>query len=470
MTAVEVAIVDTATEDGSMTAAMFERMRTWFRRGMTRDLPDRVRLRIRREQEESEVLVGWVQMGIVATFGALYALAPKTFDAAAPFQPVPWTLGAYFLFVILRLGLAYRRRLAAWFLSLSVVIDIAMLLVLIWSFHLQYQQPPAFYLKAPTMLYVFIFIALRALRFEARYVLLAGAVAAIGWLGLVYYAIAFDPVMPVTRDYVRYLTSSTVLLGAEFDKVISIIVVTMVMAVVIVRARRLLVNSVTEQAAVRELSRFFDPEIANRIVGSAQEVKPGQGEMRDAAALFTDLRGFTSLVKMMPPAEMIELLGEYQSRMVPVIQRHGGSIDKFLGDGIMASFGAALKSDSYAADALRAVDDLARAARDWAVDRQALGKMTPGMGMAVAVGPVIFGAIGDATRLEYTVIGDTVNLAAKLEKHTKVERVQALATHDALILAEQQGYVAPTAKELRPGREVVGVEHLVDLVVLAPGR
>ncbi|MSP88951.1 MAG: adenylate/guanylate cyclase domain-containing protein [Alphaproteobacteria bacterium] len=158
----------------------------------------------------------------------------------------------------------------------------------------------------------------------------------------------------------RYLTSSTVLLGAEFDKVISIIVVTIVMAVVIVRARRLLVNSVAEQAAVRELSRFFDPEIANRIVGSAHEVKPGQGEMRDAAALFTDLRGFTSLSKMMTPAEMIELLGEYQSRMVPVIQRHGGSIDKFLGDGIMASFGAALKSGSYAADALRTVDDIGR--------------------------------------------------------------------------------------------------------------
>jgi adenylate cyclase len=275
--------------------------------------------------------------------------------------------------------------------------------------------------------------------------------------------------MPVTRDYVHYLTSSTVLLGAEFDKVISIAVVTVVMAVVIVRARRLLVNSVTEQTAVRELSRFFDPEVANRIVGSTQEVKPGQGEMRDAAALFTDLRGFTSLSKMMTPAEMIELLSEYQSRMVPVIQRHGGSIDKFLGDGIMASFGAALRSDRYAADALRAVDDLAQAARDWAADRQALGKMMPGMGMAVAVGPVIFGAIGDATRLEYTVIGDTVNLAAKLEKHTKIERVQALAAYDALILAEQQGYVAPAPKELRLGCEVAGVDHLVDLVILAPG-
>ena len=81
---------------------------------------------------------------------------------------MPYALAAYFGFTVLRLGLAYRGRLPGWLLSLSVVIDMALLMGLIWSFHLQYHQPPSFYLKAPTLLYVFIFIALRALRFEAR--------------------------------------------------------------------------------------------------------------------------------------------------------------------------------------------------------------------------------------------------------------------------------------------------------------
>ena len=84
-------------------------------------------------------------------------------------------------------------RLPAWLLALSIIIDMALLFGLIWSFHLQYAQPPSFYLKAPTLLYVFIFIALRALRFEAKYVVFAGLAAALGWLAMVLYVVFVDP-------------------------------------------------------------------------------------------------------------------------------------------------------------------------------------------------------------------------------------------------------------------------------------
>ena len=115
----------------------------------------------------------------------------------------------------------------AWFLTLSVAADLTLLMMLIWSFHIQYDQPASFYLKAPTLLYVFIFIALRALRFETRFVLLAGLFSALGWLALVFYVVSIDPQdNMITRDYVAYMTSNTILLGAEFDKVISILMVT----------------------------------------------------------------------------------------------------------------------------------------------------------------------------------------------------------------------------------------------------
>lgn len=89
------------------------------------------------------------------------------------FAPVPWALGIYFVFTLVRLVLAYRGGVGPAVLYLSIVLDMCLLLGLIWSFHLQYQQPPSFYLKSPTLLYVFIFIALRALWFEARYVVAA---------------------------------------------------------------------------------------------------------------------------------------------------------------------------------------------------------------------------------------------------------------------------------------------------------
>jgi adenylate cyclase len=430
-------------------------------------LPQRVRRAIRAKQDDSEILISWVQLGVVLAFGTLYTLGPKTFGPDAPFAPVPWALTAYGLFTLLRLIFAYRRALPAWFLAASVIIDMALLFGLIWSFHLQYQQPPAFYLKAPTLLYVFIFIALRTLRFEAGYVILAGGTAAVGWLALVLYAAAFDHGgMPTTHDYIAYMTSAKILWGAEFDKIASILVVTLVLSVALVRARHTLVQAVVEGATATELKRFFAPDIAQRIAATDERLHPGQAEIRQAAALFVDIRGFTELAKRLTPDALVQLLAEYQGRLVPVIQRHGGSIDKFLGDGIMASFGATRTSQTYAADALRAVDDVLAEVAAWQSARKAVGLAAPRIGAAVAVGPVLFGAVGDETRLEYTVIGDAVNLAAKLEKHTKVAGVRALATADAEALARAQGYAPGAPKPHRPSEYVEGMGAPLELVIL----
>ncbi len=104
--------------------------------------------------------------------------------------------------------------------------DMGILMFLIWSFHIQYQQPASFYLKVPTVMYVFIFIAIRSLRFEPRYILSTGAVAIIGWVGMVLYVIFADSSdVMITRNYVEYLTSNAVLIGAEVDKIISMAVV-----------------------------------------------------------------------------------------------------------------------------------------------------------------------------------------------------------------------------------------------------
>lgn len=428
--------------------------------------PARIEAQIREIQEESEILIGWVQLAGVLFFAIVYAIAPKTFDPSAMFAPVPWTLGFYAVFTLIRLGLAYLRRLPTWMIALSVIVDMAVLLVTIWSFHIQYEQPPGFSLKAPTLLYIFILIALRALRFEARYVVLAGVSAALGWLALVANAVLASPeASPITRDYVRYITSPAVLIGGEVDKVLSIVVVTAILAIALVRARRLLVRAATEHAAAADLSRFFAPEVARQITGSEHGVRAGQGELRTAAILYLDIRGFTPLAHRMRADDAIALLAEYQARMVPVIQARGGSIDKFLGDGIMATFGAALETETYAADALRAAQALIAEAEVWNRERAARGERALALGAGVAVGPVVFGAVGDETRLEFTVIGDAVNLAAKLEKETKRQGVRALTTVDAFEAARAQGFVGAPV-EIRRAVAVEGVDAPLDLAVL----
>ena len=150
-----------------------------------------------------------------------------------------------------------------------------------------------------------------------------------------------------------------------------------------------------------------------------------------------------------------------------MVQAHGGSIDKFMGDGVMATFGATRLSPTAAADALQAAEALAAAAVAWRERRRAAGLPAPAVGIAVASGPVVFGAVGDQSRLEYTVIGTPVNLAAKLEKHTKAEAVRALTDAATYAAALAQGY-RPSEPAVRlPSRSVGGLDDPLDLVVVA---
>ena len=431
--------------------------------------PERVLLTIERQQRQSELLIAIVQLAVILTFITLYALAPKPDDSNMLDSITFKVIIAYACFSLVRLGLCLKGFMPAWFLALSVIADVALLMFLIWGFHIEYRQPAGFYLKAPTLLYVFIFIALRALRFDVTFLLLTGLSAALGWMYLVYFAATFDSLeSPITRSYVEYMTSSKVLRGAEFDKIITIVMTTAILAVAIIRARRLLVRAVAEGAAAQDLKRFFAPEIAQTITGSEAQIQPGQGEMRNAAILHVDIRGFTPLSTRLSPNELMLLLADYQARMVAAIRQHGGSIDKFLGDGILASFGAARPSTTYAADGLRAIHAIRQAAQSWDAERAASGLDPVRIGVTMAAGPVIFGAVGDASRLEYTVIGDAVNLAAKLDKQRKVEKCFGLAPVETLELGRAQGYEPPVYVEIRRERRVDGVPGSIDLAVIEP--
>ena len=449
---------------------MLDRLRGWlFEGGGPENLPDRVRDAIRRQQERSEILIGWIQLSITVLVGLVYegtSMAEGVIQEEYSLEGT-WLL-LYGAICLVRLALAYLRLLRPWMLYLSVIADIALLMALIFSFHLKYAQTAAFYLKVPTLLYVFLFIALRALRFEARLVAFTGVAAAVGWVGLTYYVASGRGGPPnQTHNFVEYMTSNALLVGAEVDKIIAILLTTAVLALAISRARHLLVQSVTEGAAARDLSRFFDPGVAARIRDAATSITAGEGELRDVAILTVDLRGFTRLSTELQPGDVMKLLQDYQGRVCPLIVSNGGSIDKFLGDGILASFGAVAPSPTAAADALRAADAVIEAADRWAAERRATGLPPLSIGLAVASGRVVFGAVGDGERLEFTVIGDAVNFAAKLEKHNKDEKTRALVDDATYGKALQQGYAAPALRERRPGRRVAGVADLVDIVVLA---
>jgi adenylate cyclase len=430
-------------------------------------IPARVLRSIETNRARSEILTGWVQAAIITLLAALYLVAPSTSPADVLFRPVPWAIGLYATFTAMRLRLAYGGRLTPWLRTASVLIDMALLTVTIWGFHVEYGQPAAFYLKAPTFAYFFIFIALRTLSFSPGYVLLAGASAALGWLALLAYALG-EPggASLVTRDYIEYMTASRILIGGEIDKIISLLVVSALLALAVARSRQLLEQAAAEHAAVAQLTRFFPSEVAAQLIEADELLRPGQGEAREAAAMFIDLRGFTRLSSVLSPKALLALVGDFQRIAVPIIQRHRGAIITYLGDGIMVAFGAARATHTYAADALRCAEELVDAAARWITESCSRGDCTPEVGIGVDVGPVVCGTVGEEGKLEYAVLGEPVNRAAKLQAHTKTEAVRALTTRQALEEAIRQGYVDARCHTLSPARQVAGVDAPLDLVAI----
>lgn len=408
-------------------------------------LPARVRQAIVVEEARAEILIGWVQLILVTFFFALYSIAPKT-SAGTPFMPVPYVLSGYLGFSLLRLALAYVWRLPGWFVLASIVIDIGLLMVLIWSFHLQYQQPPPFYLKAPTLLYVFIFIALRGLRFNPIYVMTTGLAAAAGWLALVWYATR--DVSVITRNYVDYLTSSRVLIGGEIDKIISILLVTLVLSVALIRARRLLMRSVADATVARDLTRFIAPEIASHIKTADRALQPGDGEVKTASVLFCDIEGFSTFSERLAPDVLMGTLNAYFAAVSEVIGRHGGVITQFQGDAVMITFNAATEVTDHATCALRtalAIQDV--------VERQRFG---PGLTLrtrcGISTGELIAGVIGTDERMLVTVYGDQVNIAARLEQLNKTYGTYVLATESTVAATAGQFACRPIGAVTVRGR------------------
>lgn len=388
--------------------------------------PERVRWLIVEQQAKSEILIGWTQFVLILFFFALYTVSPKTSEGTR-FLPVPWVLGAFFGFTLLRLAAAHRRWLAPPLLVLGVVVDMALLMGLIWSFHLQYQQPAPFYLKAPTLLYVFLFIALRMLRFEPLYVVSAGLAAAAGWLALLGYA-AGSGEMVVTRDYVHYMTSNSVLVGAEIDKVISILAVTAVLALALVRARRILYRAVLDSVLAKDLSRFVAPEVAERISSADRALQPGDGEVREASVLFTDIEGFSTVSEKVVPERLVALLNEYFEAVSAAVDAHGGVITQFQGDAMLVTFNTVKTDPGHAANAVRTALAIRAATRERRFGGDTLLRTRCG----VNTGRIVAGAVGARSRLIYTVHGDEVNVAARLEQLNKRYGTYILATENTV--------------------------------------
>ena len=189
--------------------------------------------------------------------------------------------------------------------------------------------------------------------------------------------------------------------------------------IVLLKAR---INASLERKRLRDQQRELVKRFATREVAQNLEAEGFSlgGRRVQATVMFCDIRGFTTLVESQPPEEIIELLNTYYTLMFAAISGHGGVVNQMIGDGLMAVFGAPEPLESAAHCALQAAEEMIGMVTQFSAEQVAFGRPPIRIGVGIASGDVVAGFTGTHQRATYTCIGDTVNIAARLEAHTKV--------------------------------------------------
>ena len=183
------------------------------------------------------------------------------------------------------------------------------------------------------------------------------------------------------------------------------------------RAVALVASVAHEQVRRARLGRYFAPQVAARLADRADAMMAA--DRREVTILFADVRGFTSLSEHLPVDRILALLNEHLGRMAEVLFAHGGTLDKYMGDGIMAYFGAPEPQDDHAARAVACALAMQAALADANAARRAGGGTVLAMGVGVHTGAVVMGDVGSPEHRDFTLIGDAVNVAARIEQLTK---------------------------------------------------
>jgi adenylate cyclase len=201
--------------------------------------------------------------------------------------------------------------------------------------------------------------------------------------------------------------------------------------------------------AVAQFSRFVNPHVVRQLVERGGI--DGSGQTREVTVLFSDIRGFTTLSEAKRPEEVVALLNRYFSLQVEVVFHHGGSLDKFIGDCIMALWGAPLDDAGHAHHAVACALDMADTLQAF---KRELGAVEANfdVGIGIHTGPAVVGLIGSDRRREYTAIGDTVNVASRIEGLTKDAKRRILVSRETMLACRETFDFAPAGSYKVKGR------------------
>lgn len=285
-----------------------------------------------------------------------------------------------------------------------------------------YHFPPGQKLHQSRELYFFVLLAAASACYEPWRVVWSGFCAILAW-NAAFFALTthpdaitvFDTGLAPNLDAWMALTANPnfVDFNRLLETCVVLAIVTGILAMVAKRAQTIVRSQIEATRERGNLARHFAPNLVDQL---AQTHTPFQAvKAQSAAILFADVVAFSRMAEDEPPERVIGFLRELHERFEQAIFDNGGTLDKFMGDGVMASFGTPTQGPDDACRALAAARDIQQAIADWGAQRNAAGFVPAKVAVGVHYGPVVSGDIGSERRMEFATIGDAVNVAARLE-------------------------------------------------------
>ena len=403
-----------------------------------------------------------LQLAIAARLGAtviLTGLVTWQLGIMHAASYYPWIFG----FMVASYAQLYARRPgfdAAWkrggFALLDFVILVGCLIL-----PSPFGEPGPMKLGFDAPLYLVVFLALATLTYSTTVVIWSGIGAIATWMAATFW-IANQPgvtthlrmfsninAVPAPERWAEMLDPWHLDYSHLVRQVVLLAVIATILAIGVTRSRRFVARQAETERARANLARHFSPNMVNEL--AAMDEPLAAVRTVNAAVLFADIVGFTRMTEGMPPEQVVALLRTVHERLAGCIFEHRGTLDKYLGDGIMATFGTPRTSGQDAGNALRAARAMLKAIADLNLQRRLLRQPPINLVIGIHYGPVTLGNIGDDNRLEYAVLGEVVNIAARLEAMTRALDALLCISDDVVVAHRAEiGDSEPLTGDLLP--------------------
>lgn len=387
--------------------------------------------------------------------GLKFALAVRCFALAAivvwllvsvPFPRVTYWLGlAAIFFVSGAVPYLMRRRKdwRVWVMVFAAVDALVLVMALLLPNPLATSGwPIQMGLRFQNDLYLFVLLAGAALSYSPLLVVWTGVVASVAW-GIGTFLIARlpetitvyppdtgDPALDSETALRTFLEPTFFNITGRMNELVLLAVTAAIIAAAVWRSRRLVLRLARAERARANLARYMSPDLANRL--AREDISLTANEQRHVAVLFVDMIGFTEIAEQSTPANTMVMLRGFHRRVVQAVFRHGGTVDNYAGDSVMATFGALGEDSGAARRALQTACEILDTVDRWNAKRAARGAAPLSVGIGVHYGPVVVGNVGDDQHLQFTAIGDTVNVASRMERLTRDHHTPILASGDVI--------------------------------------